>query len=72
MNRIHEVFEIYHKNVDNAEKIRLLEDLALDLFNEMEAQDQNMRPEVQNRYSEALRLTKNFIRQLQSTDNKAA
>ena len=48
------------------EKMRLLDDIALDLINEMEAVDQNMHPELHNRMSEGLRLAKNLIRELRS------
>lgn len=65
MDRDIEVLEIYQRNIDKQEKIRLLEDLALDMFNELEAQDQNMQPEIHNRLSEGLRMAKNFIRELQ-------
>ena len=64
VNRKDEVLEIYQRNIDKAEKIRLLLDLELDLVNELEAQDQNMHPECQNELSEGLRLAKNFIREL--------
>lgn len=40
--------------------------MALDLHNEMEAQDQNMHPEIHNKLAEGLRLATNFIRELQS------
>lgn len=66
MNRDAEVLEIYHRNIGKEEKIRLLEDLALDLHNELEAQDQNMQPEIHNRLSEGLRLATNFIRELRA------
>lgn len=68
MNRDAEVLEIYHRKIDKEEKIRLLEDLVLDLNNELEAQDQNMHPERHNRASEGLRLAKNFIRTLRNPD----
>ena len=64
MNRDAEVLEIYHRNIDKDEKIRLLEDIALDLHNEMEAQDQNMHPELHNKLSEGLMYATNFIREL--------
>lgn len=64
MNRDTEVLEIYHRKISTAEKLRLLEDIALDLHNEMEAQDQNMHPELHNKLSEGLRLATNFIREL--------
>lgn len=64
MERDTEVLEIYHRNVNKEEKIRLLEDIALDLHNEMEAQDQNMHPEIHNKLSEGLRLATDLIREL--------
>lgn len=64
MNRDEEVLSIYYKDIPKTEKIRLLEDMALDLKNEMEAQDQNMHPERHNKLSEGLRLVKNFLREL--------
>ncbi len=66
MNRDTEALEIYSLNISNEKKIKLLEDLALDLHNEMEAQDQNMHPEIHNRLAEGLRLTTNFIRELEN------
>lgn len=65
MNRENEAFDIYHSNISVDEKLRLLKDLVLDLTNEMEAQDQNMHPEIHNKFSEALRLSKDFIRMLE-------
>lgn len=64
MNRDTEALAIYQSHIDKKEKIRLLEELALDLHNELEAQDQNMHPEIYNELSEGLRLTTNFIREL--------
>ncbi len=64
MNRDSEVLEIYHRKIDKAEKLHLLEELALDLHNEMEAQDQNMHPEIHNKLSEGMRLATDFIREL--------
>ena len=65
MNRDAEVLEIYHRNISKEEKLRLLQDIALDIHNELEAQDQNMHPEIQNRLADGLRLATNFIRDLQ-------
>lgn len=64
MNRDAEVIEVYNRDISKSEKIRLLEDLVLDLNNELEAQDQNMHPEIHNKLSEGLRLAKNFLREL--------
>ena len=64
MNRDAEALAIYQAHIDKKEKMRRLEELALDLHNELEAQDQNMHPEIYNELSEGLRLTTNFIREL--------
>ena len=66
MNRDDEVLAIYHRKIDPQEKIRLLEEFVVDLVNELEAQDQNMHPELHNKLSEGLRLAKNFIRELRN------
>jgi hypothetical protein len=71
MNRDEEVLEIYHRDIDIKEKIRLLEDIALDLHNELEAQDQNMHPEMHNKLSEGMRLATDFLRELHAKVNKA-
>ena len=64
MNRDEEVLEIYQRDIGNKEKIRLLEEISLDLQNEMAAQDQNMNPELHNKLAEGLRLATNFLREL--------
>lgn len=64
MNREQEVLEIYHRTISKKEKIRLLEDMALDLHNEMEAEDQNMHPEHRDKLSEGMRLVTDFLRKL--------
>lgn len=64
MDRDQEAMDIYQRPIDKQEKIRLLKDLLLDITNELEAQDQNMHPEIHHRLSEGLRLVKNFLREL--------
>lgn len=71
MDRDTEVLAIYRSKLNREEKIRLLEDLVLDMNNELEAQDQNMHPELQNKLSEGLRLATNFIRELRETLHQA-
>ena len=66
MNRDLEVLEIFHRKINKDEKLRLLEDIALDLHNELEAEDQNMHPEIHDKLSEGLRLATNFIRELRN------
>ncbi|VEG92073.1 hypothetical protein [Legionella spiritensis] len=65
MDMKQEAERIYHLTIDRDKKIRLLKDLALDCYNEMEAQDQNMHPEVHHKLSEGYRLAKDFIRKLE-------
>lgn len=50
--------------IKNTLKIQQLEDMILDCYNEMEAQDQNMHPEVQHDLAEGLRVTKDILRTL--------
>jgi len=57
--------EIFHSSLDDAQKVKQLEDLIFDCQHELEAQEQNMRPEVQHRLSEGLRIAKNYVRTLQ-------
>ena len=52
--------------VSKDEKIRLLKDLMLDCYNEMEAQDQNMRPEVKHNNAEGYRIAKDKLRELEN------
>ena len=66
MDRKSEVLEIYTRDIPRKEKIHLLEEIILDMSNEEEALDQNMRPEIQNKLSEGLMLAKNLLRQLRS------
>lgn len=64
MDRDIEVLQIYHLKISKKEKIHLLEEIALDLRAEMEAEDENMHPDVYNRLDEGLRLATDFIRKL--------
>lgn len=64
MKRVAE--EIYHRPVKNAEKIKLLNELILDCRNELEAQNENMHPEVKHNVAEGLRLASDYVRQLEA------
>ncbi len=64
MDRVEEVCKISKQHISAQEKINLLNDVVLDISNELEAQDQNMHPEIHNQLSEGLRLAKNLIREL--------
>ena len=66
MNRDEEVLEIYQRDISKAKKIRLLKEIELDLVNEMEAQDENIQPELHKKLSEGVRLAKDFLLALQA------
>ena len=56
--------EIYHRQISSAEKIKLLNELILDCNNELEAQNENMHPEVKHNLAEGLRVATDYIRRL--------
>lgn len=64
MNMKKRATDIYHMHVDDAMKIKLLNDLLVDCYNEMEAQDQNMHPEVKHNLAEGFRVAKDYLRKL--------
>ncbi len=57
--------DIYNKGCDPAEKIRLLHEFILDCQIEMNAQSENMHPEVKHNLAEGLRVAKDYVRQLE-------
>ena len=61
MDKVDEVNNIIHQNITDNEKVHLLEELLIDLKNEMEAQDQNMQPEMKTRLSEAYQLANQYL-----------
>lgn len=65
MDMVEEVKNICLKKLSNEEKIKQLKDLMLDCYNDMEAQDQNMHPEVKHNNAEAYRLAMDKIRELE-------
>ncbi len=65
MDLVEEVTNISNMNISKQEKIKLLKDLMLDCYNDMEAQDQNMHPEVKHNNAEGFRLAKDKIRELE-------
>ncbi len=65
MNMKEKASEIYRSDIPKSEKIRRLQDLALDCQNELDAQEQNMQPEVEHRLSECLQVAKNYLLELQ-------
>lgn len=67
MDKKSEAERIYGLDISKSEKIQQLKDLLLDCLNEMEAQDQNMRPEVRHKMAEGYRLTKDYLRELEQS-----
>lgn len=55
---------IYSSYLKREEKIRKLQELALDCENDLYAQEENMHPDVQSLAEEGLRLAKQYIRSL--------
>lgn len=64
MNMKKRVMDIYRMPISDKLKIRWLNDVLLDCYLEMEAQDQNMHPEVKHNLAEGFRLAKNYLRVL--------
>lgn len=56
--------DIFNMSCPKTEKIKQLQDLLTDCLNEMEAQDQNMHPEMTHNNAEGYRMAKNFLREL--------
>jgi len=67
MDKEREAEKIYKMNINSAEKIERFKKLLLDCRDEMDAQDQNMHPEIDHELSEAYRIALNYIRQLESS-----
>jgi len=65
MNRELEVINIYMQDISTEEKCKKLNDFVLDCFNEMEAEDQNMNPEVRDNLASAYQLAKKYLRDLE-------
>ncbi len=61
MNRLDDVKKIINQDITDDQKKKLLEDLLLDLKNEMEAQDQNMQPEIRASLSDAYQLANQYL-----------
>lgn len=66
MNRLQEVENIIQRNISVTEKIKILEEMLIDLKGEMEAQDQNMNPEISKKVSEAYKLANQYIINIRS------
>ena len=65
MNMKRKAEELYHSSRNHAEKIRLLNELILDCRNELEAQNENMHPEIKHNLAEGLRVARDYVRQLE-------
>ena len=64
MNMKKQANNIYRLPIPNQAKIKLLKDIIIDCYNEMEAQDKNMRPELTHNVAEGYRVAKNYVRKL--------
>jgi predicted nuclease with TOPRIM domain len=54
--------ELERLNQEYEEKLKQLKELEVDCVNMIEAQDQNMQPEMKQRLSEGLRKVRDYIR----------
>lgn len=61
MDHVKEVERIAALSIDKHEKIKLLESIEIDLKNEMEAEDQNMHPEIKTRLGVAYQLANDHL-----------
>lgn len=66
MDREVEVIQIYLMDISNQEKCNKLKEFILDCGNEMEAQEENMRPEVKHNLAAAYQLAKNYLRSIEN------
>ncbi len=66
MDMREEADQIYSMDISIDDKIKRLEQNAQDCMNEMDAQDQNMNPEMSHKLAEGLRKTKDYLRTLKS------
>ena len=64
MNMKQKARDVYLLPIAMHSKIKLLNDIIIDCYNEMEAQDQNMHPELTHNVAEGYRVAKNYVRQL--------
>ena len=53
MDRLEEVKKACQKDIPDDEKIKILNDMLLDLKNEMDAESENMHPDVRKKLGEA-------------------
>lgn len=65
MNMKHLADDIYHRPLSNHLKIKLLNEFILDCRNELEAQNENMHPEVKHNLAEGLRVAHDYLRILE-------
>lgn len=62
MNMKEQAEKIYNRPLSDEEKLKQLKELEVDCVNMIEAQDQNMQPEMKQRLSEGLRKVRDYIR----------
>ena len=59
--------KIYESSMTRSKKINQLQNLILDSKNELDAQEQNIRPEIRHNLSKGLRVATNYLRELQKS-----
>lgn len=65
MDMIKRVDDIREMQAPVVTKIKLLEELLSDCKSEMDAQEQNMQPEIEHNLAECYRKASNYLRELQ-------
>ncbi len=60
------VDDIQSMNMPKDAKIKLLKELLSDCQSEMDAQEQNMRPEIEHNLAECYRKASDYLRELQN------
>lgn len=68
MDMVEKAKSICQMAISKDEKIKQLQDFLLDCYNEMEAQDQNMHPEIKHNNAEGYRIAKDKLRELEEIE----
>lgn len=66
MDMKNKVYNIQNMHATKAVKIKLLKELLSDCQNEMDAQEQNMHPEVEHNLAECYRVASDYLREIQN------
>ncbi|OGV35503.1 MAG: hypothetical protein A3E88_05210 [Legionellales bacterium RIFCSPHIGHO2_12_FULL_35_11] len=60
------VNEIQDMDISNVEKIKLLKEILADCQGEMDAQEQNMNPQIEHNLAECYRKASDYLRELEN------